>query len=46
MLRYITRVDKPHLSIHWKTGPNLLTLRLLDVHLHTENAKIAGWSSW
>jgi len=46
MLRYITRVDRSQLAIDWKTGPIFLTLRFLDVHLQTENAKIAGWSSW
>ena len=42
MLIYITRVDIYHLHIDWKTSPILLTLRFLDVHLHTEITKYCG----
>ena len=42
MLIYITRVDIYHLHIVWKTSPILLTLRFLDVHLHTEITKYCG----
>ena len=42
MLIYITRVDIYHLYIGGKTGPIFLTLRFLDVHLQTENAKLRG----
>ncbi len=46
ILRYITWDEIYHRQVLWKTGLFVLTLRFLDVHLQTENAKIAGWSSW
>ena len=42
MLRYITTVDINHRQINWKTSPISLTLRFLNVHLHTEIAKYCG----
>ncbi len=42
MLIYITRVDIYQRQIDWKTVPVSLTLRFLNVHLHTEITKYCG----